>query len=130
MSADGVEMFIGGIQDSMFGPVIFCGSGGVLVELVGDAVCRLCPVSDRDVEEMLGGLRAARQLRGFRGRPPADEAALRDALLRVSALLTAFPEIQEMDINPFTVMTAGASALDLRIRVGPALTRPTHYIRY
>ncbi len=130
MAPAGVEMFVGGLQDPSFGPVLFCGSGGVFVELFADAACRLCPVSDRDVEEMLTDVRGARRLRGFRGEPPADEAALRDVLLRVAALLTAVSEIQEMDINPLTVFTTGASALDVRIRVGtPPLPPPTHRVR-
>jgi acyl-CoA synthetase (NDP forming) len=61
------------------------------------------------------------RLRGFRGAPPADETALREVLLRVSALLEACPEIQEMDLNPVKVFPSGAKVVDFRIRVG---TRP------
>jgi acyl-CoA synthetase (NDP forming) len=131
MAPDGVEMFIGGIQDPTFGPVVFCGSGGVLVELFRDAVCRLCPVSDRDVEEMLAACTGARRLRGYRGKDAVDDAALGAAVLRVSALLEACPEIREMDINPITVIRHGAVAVDVRIRVGalpaPAPTRRVQY---
>jgi acyl-CoA synthetase (NDP forming) len=131
MASDGVEMFIGGLQDPSFGPVVFCGSGGVLVELFGDAVCRLCPLSDIDAEEMLNDVRGIPRLRGFRGRPPADEAALRDALMRVAALLDACPEIHEIDINPVNVGAHGVAALDVRIRVAavplPARTRRVRY---
>jgi acetate---CoA ligase (ADP-forming) len=119
MAGEGVEMFIGGLQDPAFGPVVFCGSGGVLVELFGDAVCRLCPLSDVDAREMLNEVRGVARLRGHRGRPSADEAALMDALLRVSALLDACPEIQELDINPVNVLQQGILALDARIRVAP-----------
>ena len=131
MAADGVEMFVGGLQDPTFGPVLFCGSGGVLVELFGDAACRICPMSDRDAAEMLDSVPGVRRLRGYRGQPPADEAALRDAVLRVSALLDACPEIQEMDINPLTVMTSGVCALDVRIRVAvPQAAPATRRVRY
>jgi acetyl coenzyme A synthetase (ADP forming)-like protein len=131
MASDGVEMFIGGLQDASFGPVVFCGSGGVLVELFGDAVCRLCPVSDREAAEMLDEIRGVARLRGHRGRARADEAALRDALLRVSALLDACPEIQELDINPINVLAAGVAALDVRIRVDvPAVPTATRRVRY
>ena len=131
MAADGVEMFVGGLQDPTFGPVLFCGSGGVLVELCGDAACRICPMSDRDAAEMLDGVPGVRRLRGYRGQPPADEAALRDAVLHVSALLDACPEIQEMDINPLTVMTSGVCALDVRIRVAvPQAAPATRRVRY
>jgi acyl-CoA synthetase (NDP forming) len=127
----GVEMFIGGLQDSVFGPVVFAGSGGVLVELFGDAACRMCPISDRDVEEMLSEVRGAARLRGYRGAAPADETAYRDAIRRVAALLEACPEIQEMDINPVKVSESDAYAIDVRIRVGdPAPTRATRGVRY
>jgi acyl-CoA synthetase (NDP forming) len=131
MASDGVEMFIGGLQDASFGPVIFCGSGGVLVELFRDAVCRLCPMTDVDAREMLDETRGVARLRGHRGKPPADESALRDALLRVSALLAACPEIQEIDINPVNVLTQGIAVLDVRIRVAPVPEpQPTRRVRY
>jgi acetyl coenzyme A synthetase (ADP forming)-like protein len=131
MAADGVEMFIGGLQDPSFGPVVFCGSGGVLVELFGDAVCRLCPLTDLDAREMLNEIRGIPRLRGHRGRPVADEAALRDALVRVSVLLDRCPEIQELDINPINVLTKGTAALDVRIRAAEPLARPwTRHVRY
>jgi acetyl coenzyme A synthetase (ADP forming)-like protein len=131
MASDGVEMFIGGLQDQSFGPVVFCGSGGVLVELFGDAVCRLCPLSDVDAQEMLDEIRGVARLRGHRGKPAADEAALRDALLRVAALLAACPEIQELDINPVNVLQLGVAALDVRIRLAtPTPVASTRRVRY
>ena len=131
MARAGVEMFIGGLQDPSFGPVVFCGSGGVLVELFGDAVCRLCPLTDREAGEMLNDIRGVARLRGHRGKPPADEAALCEALLRVAALLDAAPEIQELDINPINVFERGVAALDARIRVAPTAMAPrTRRVRY
>ncbi len=131
MAGQGVEMFIGGLQDPAFGPVVFCGSGGVLVEILGDAVCRLCPLTDRDAKEMLEEVRGIRRLRGYRGSTVADEPALEDALVRVSALLDACPEIQEIDVNPLSVMTKGVIALDARIRLAESQSqRPTRRVRY
>ncbi|HUE86115.1 MAG TPA: GNAT family N-acetyltransferase [Vicinamibacterales bacterium] len=131
MAGAGVEMFVGGLQDPSFGPVVFCGSGGVLVELFGDAACRLCPLTDREAEDMLNDIRGVARLRGHRGTPPADEAALCDALLRVAALLDASPEIQELDINPLNVLAHGVAALDARIRVAPFAMPPrTRRVRY
>ena len=66
---------------------------------------------------MIDELRGARLLRGYRGAPPADEAALRDVLLRVSALVTAAPEIQELDLNPVIVLVSGACVADVRVRI-------------
>jgi acyl-CoA synthetase (NDP forming) len=73
---------------------------------------------------MVEELRAARLLRGYRGRPPADEAALRDVVLRVSALCEACPEIQELDLNPLTVLTVGVCAVDVRVRVERDVAKP------
>jgi acetyltransferase len=131
MASGGVEMFVGALQDATFGPVIFSGSGGVLVELFGDVACRLCPITDRDAEEMLNEVRGVVRLRGYRGQPRADEASFRDALMRVAALIAACPEIQELDINPLNVFSSGVAALDVRIRVGPRAVRTaTRRVRY
>jgi acyl-CoA synthetase (NDP forming) len=131
MAASGVEMFVGGLQDPAFGPVVFCGSGGVLVELFHDAACRLAPLSDIDATEMLNEVRGIARLRGFRGASPADEAALHDVVLRVSALLDGCPEIQELDLNPVTVFARGVSALDARMRIAkPPAAAPTRRVRY
>jgi acetyl coenzyme A synthetase (ADP forming)-like protein len=131
MASGGVEMFVGGLQDPAFGPVVFCGSGGVLVELFHDAACRLAPLSDVDATDMLNDVRGIARLRGFRGAAPADEAALKDVVLRVSALLDGCPEIQELDLNPITVFARGVCALDARVRVAsPPAPAPTRRVRY
>ena len=131
MADEGVEMFIGGLQDPAFGPIVFCGSGGVLVELFGDAVCRLCPLTDADAVAALNEIRGIARLRGFRGKAAADESALRDALLRISVLLDLCPEIQELDLNPINVLTRGVVVLDARIRVAnPTPMAATRRVRY
>jgi acyl-CoA synthetase (NDP forming) len=117
MVEQGVEMFIGALNDASFGPVIACGSGGVLVDLLHDSVFRLHPLTDVDATEMLQEVRGARRLRGYRGAPPADERAMRDALLRVSALIDICPEIQELDLNPLKVLASGLRIVDARIRL-------------
>ena len=117
MVPGGVEMLVGSVNDPLFGPVVVCGSGGVLAELLSDSATRLLPVTAADAAEMIDELRGARLLRGFRGQPVLDEGALKDTILRVSALLSICPEIQEMDINPLKVLEAGACSVDARIRV-------------
>ena len=113
-------MIVGAVQDPQFGPLIACGTGGTMVDVLADTVFRLHPLSDSDAREMIDELRGARLLRGYRGAPPADEAALRDLLLRVSALVGAAPEIQELDFNPVMVLTEGAIVADVRLRVEAA----------
>jgi acetyl coenzyme A synthetase (ADP forming)-like protein len=122
----GVELLIGGVVDPTFGPLVACGSGGVLVDLMDDTTFRLHPLTDLAAADMVEGLKTRRLLRGYRGQPPADEAAAIETLLRISALLSIAPEIQELDINPLTVLERGAIALDVRVRAGrEAATAPS-----
>jgi acetyl coenzyme A synthetase (ADP forming)-like protein len=116
----GIEMFVGASFDVKFGHAIVCGSGGTLVELLRDTSCRLMPLTDVAAREMLDELRGIALLRGFRGAPMANEAALLDIVLRVSALLELCPEIQELDLNPVIVSVTGAAAVDARIRIAAA----------
>ncbi|HYK41679.1 MAG TPA: acetate--CoA ligase family protein, partial [Thermoanaerobaculia bacterium] len=118
MVSGGVEVMVGVSQDPTFGPLIAYGSGGTLVELMSDVAFRLHPLTDRDVAAMLEEVRGTALLRGFRGAPPADEAALADLILRVSALVEACPEVREMDLNPVKVLQRGVCVVDARIRVG------------
>src|SRR5690606_9869276 len=120
MAGEGVEMIVGVVHDPQFGPVIACGAGGVLVELMKDVAVRLTPLSRRDAEEMLEEIRTRPLLTGYRGSPPRDIPALVDAILRVSALVEDLPQIQELDLNPIRVHERGTTIVDARIRIAPA----------
>jgi acyl-CoA synthetase (NDP forming) len=124
MIPSGVEMIVGALHDQTFGPLIACGTGGVLVDLLADTSFRLHPLNGSDPAEMINELRGARLLRGYRGAPPADEQALHDVLMRVSELIRVAPEIQELDLNPVVVLPSGACVADIRLRVDLA-TSPT-----
>jgi acyl-CoA synthetase (NDP forming) len=113
-----------------FGPVIACGTGGTLFELFSDVVLRLHPITDTDAAEMINELRGAPLLRGYRGSVPVDETALREVLLRISALIDACPEILELDINPLKVLPQGICAIDARIRVGHIAVPPSRRVIY
>jgi acyl-CoA synthetase (NDP forming) len=117
MVPQGVEMIVGALQDPVFGPLIACGTGGVLVDVLADTAFRLHPLNASDAIEMVDQLRGARLLRGYRGSQPADEQALRDALLRVSELVRVAPEIQDLDLNPAIVLSSGVKVADVRLRV-------------
>ena len=131
MVPGGAEMLVGAVHDPVFGPVVVCGSGGVLVDLLADTAFRLHPLTDRDASEMVDELKGARLLRGYRGGPKADESALRDLILRLSSVLTVCPEIQELDLNPVKVLQFGVRVVDARIRVErrPPITR-TRRVEY
>jgi acetyl coenzyme A synthetase (ADP forming)-like protein len=119
MIPGGVEMVVGGLNDQSLGPIIMAGTGGVFVELLGDTVFRMCPLTEADAGDMIEDLKGSRLLRGYRGAPPADEQAFRLMLISVSQLLDACPEIEEMDLNPVIVLREGAIAADVRIKIGP-----------
>jgi acetyl coenzyme A synthetase (ADP forming)-like protein len=131
MVTGGVEMVIGGVNDAAFGPVVMCGTGGVLVDVLDDTAFAMCPLSEPGAKTLVEQIRGRVRLRGVRGTPVADEAAFGRLLVRVSQLLHACPEIQEMDLNPVMVLPAGAVVVDVRVRVGskppaPAGRRISH----
>ncbi|MCW5893165.1 MAG: GNAT family N-acetyltransferase [bacterium] len=117
----GIEALVGVTSDPTFGPLVVCGLGGVLVELLRDVAFCVPPVTDRDAEEMLARLRAAPLLDGYRGAPPGDRAALAQIVLRISALVDVVPELRELDLNPVKVLEPGRGAIvvDARMRIGP-----------
>jgi len=114
---DGIEVLVGMSKDPQFGPLVTFGLGGILVEVLKDVTFRVAPFGREDAEAMLEEIRAHSLLSGVRGRPPADREALVETLLRIGQLVTDFPEIVEMDINPLMVYEQGrgAVALDMRL---------------
>ncbi|MEX0880786.1 MAG: acetate--CoA ligase family protein [Thermoanaerobaculia bacterium] len=124
MVPGGVEVIVGATYDAAFGSLVLYGSGGTLVELLSDVSFRIAPLTDLDVADMLEEVRGTALLRGYRGTAPADEAALREILLKVSALLELCPEVLELDLNPVKVLEKGACAVDCRVRVGRPPTSP------
>ena len=108
-----------GRNDPVFGPLLMAGLGGVHVEVTKDVAFRIHPITDSDVDDMIGSLRGARLLGEFRGRAPLCTDAYREALLRLSQLVGDFHTICEIDVNPFMVGTERADcvAVDGRIRI-------------
>ncbi|HEY1252304.1 MAG TPA: GNAT family N-acetyltransferase, partial [Thermoanaerobaculia bacterium] len=117
MVPGGAEVIVGATWDPTFGPLVLYGSGGTLVELLGDVAFRLHPLTDADAASMLDEVRGTALLRGYRGAPRRDEEALRALLLRVSALVDRCPEVREMDLNPVMVLEHGVRVVDARIRI-------------
>lgn len=117
--AGGLEALVGVTTDRTFGPLVVCGLGGTLVEVLHDVAFRLTPVSDLDAAEMLASLRSSRLLDGYRGAPAVDREALVSVILRVSALVESVPELLELDLNPVKVLPAGQGAviIDGRMRI-------------
>ncbi len=117
MVKGGREVIIGVNRDPQFGPLIMFGLGGIYVEAMKDVTFRVAPIDRRNAKEMLGEIRAYKLLRGVRGEKPSDQAAVVDTLLRISQLVTDFPEIVELDINPLMVFEQGRGVLGIDMRL-------------
>ncbi len=115
----GVETIVGMSRDPQFGPVLLFGLGGVFVEVLDDTTVRIAPVSRPEAESMIEDIESTPLLRGARGREPADEAAIVETIERLSQLVTDFPSIVELDINPLVATPDGVAAIDLRLTVDP-----------
>src|SRR5215216_1931888 len=117
MLAGGTEVIVGSITDGSFGKLVAFGLGGVLVEVLKDVTFRLAPATRDDALSMLDGIQAAEMLRGVRGGEAANREALADIIVKVSQLVSDFPEISELDLNPVFATAKDATAADVRIVV-------------
>ncbi|GAB3038177.1 acetate--CoA ligase family protein [Natronobiforma cellulositropha] len=109
------ETIVGMNRDPQFGPLVLFGLGGIFVEVLEDTAVRVAPIGPTAAREMVDEIRAAPLLRGARGREPADVDAIVDVLGRLSQLVTDFPAILELDVNPLVVGPDGVQAIDLRL---------------
>ncbi len=119
MVTQGKEVILGMSRDPQFGPMMMFGLGGIYVEVLKDVTFRIAPLTERDAREMLTEIRGAKLLTGARGEKPVDIETLVESMLRLSQLVSDFPEIVEMDINPLKVqpVDGGAIAIDSRITI-------------
>jgi len=117
VSDPGVELILGSVKDPSLGNTIMLGLGGIFVEITKDVVFGLNPLRRSDVINMIGSLKSRKILEGARGTKVSDKEAIIECVLRLAKLLTDFPEIKEMDINPLLVLEEGkgAKVLDARI---------------
>ncbi|MCE5311777.1 MAG: acetate--CoA ligase family protein [Nitrospiraceae bacterium] len=115
MIKGGKEVILGVTYDRTFRHMLMFGLGGIYVEVLKDVSFRIAPVSRAEAEGMISEIRTSALLRGARGEKPVDVDAVAEGIMRLSALVTDFPAIHELDINPLMVMHKGAFALDARI---------------
>jgi acetyl coenzyme A synthetase (ADP forming)-like protein len=122
MVSGAVEMFIGVATDADFGPLLACGAGGAVVELIRDVIVRLTPLTDMDAHNMVASLKTFPLLAGYRGSTPRDVKALEEIMLRLSELVEDLPEVDELDLNPVMVLEEGKGAVvvDARVHVTEA----------
>lgn len=117
MLAGGTEVIVGSITDQSFGKLVAFGLGGVLVEVLKDITFRLAPITTDEALAQMASIKAHEMLEGVRGGEAVNKAALADIIVRVSQLVTDFPEIVELDLNPVFATPKDAIAADVRIVV-------------
>jgi acyl-CoA synthetase (NDP forming) len=117
MLRGGRDLIVGARIDGSFGHVVLVGMGGVFVEVLGDTALRVVPFGRRTSQAMLEELRVFPILKGVRGQPGSDLPALVEVIRAVTRLVTDFPEIAEMDLNPVRVMDSGSGCLTLDARI-------------
>jgi acetyltransferase len=117
MAPRGREVILGMTRDPQFGPMLMFGLGGIFVEVMKDVTFHLAPITAEEAMQMLMGTKSYALLKGARGQAAVDMPAIAGALQRISQLVTDFPQIAEMDINPFMVGAPGTPsfAADARI---------------
>ena len=114
---ESTETIVGVNRDEQFGHLLMFGLGGIFVQVFEDTSFRVAPVSEHEAREMTDEIKAAPMLRGARGRTPADLDAVVETIQRVSQLVTDFPAITELDVNPLVAAPDGVYAVDLRLTV-------------
>ena len=118
--ASGTEVIVGAVNDDTFGPTIAFGLGGIFTEMLKDVTHRFAPFDAGDAREMIGEVKGAALLNGYRGRPPLDVAALADTLARLSLLAADYADrVAEIDVNPLFVRENGVVAADALIVLKP-----------
>jgi acyl-CoA synthetase (NDP forming) len=108
MIEDGIEVILGFTRDPQLGPAVLVGMGGLAAELIGDTSVRLLPIGHADAEAMIGELKTAALLTGYRGTRKRDVAALADAIVAFSRMAeTLGGRLVEAEINPLFVLAEG-----------------------
>jgi acetyltransferase len=116
---DARELIMGVSLDPVFGPTVLFGAGGLDVEVVSDTAVALPPLDAGLAADLISRTRVSRLLAGHRGRPPADAAALQQALIALSHMAEDFPCLRVVDVNPLLADAAGVVALDAVIEIDP-----------
>jgi acyl-CoA synthetase (NDP forming) len=109
------EVILGAKAEPGVGHLIMFGLGGIFVDVLKDVVFNLTPITDAEAREMVDGIHASALLDGVRGEKPVDKSALVDLIQRLSRLISDFPQIKELDLNPVMAFEKGAVAVDARI---------------
>lgn len=113
----GTEIFIGAKKEGSFGHMVLCGLGGIFIEVLKDVNSAIAPVEKEEAQSMIQNLKSYGIIKGTRGQEGVNEDQFAEAIMRVSALVDAAPEIAEMDLNPLLGNPREVVAVDARIRI-------------
>ncbi|GHV43077.1 acetyl-CoA synthetase [Bacteroidia bacterium] len=113
----GTELFAGAKSEQKFGHQLLFGLGGIFVEVMKDIQSTLAPADKDEILSLIKKLRAYKIFQGVRGQNPVNEQLFVDIITRISALVSAAPEIVEMDLNPLLANSEGITAVDARIGI-------------
>ena len=122
------ELIVGTKKDADFGPVVLFGMGGIMTEILKDRAIALPPLNRLLARRLMEGTRVYRILQGYRNRPAANLEFIEEILIRLAQLVTDFPEIEELDINPMVLMGDRALAVDARVIVKPSQVPSPHHL--
>jgi acetyltransferase len=122
------ELAMGSKRDPNFGPVIFFGIGGIMTEILNDRSVALPPLNRLLARELIKKTKIYTLLKGFKNHPPVDLTWLEEILIRLSQLVTDFPEIVEIDINPFLITNDSAWTKNARILLSPSTVQAPHHL--
>jgi acetyltransferase len=114
---DGRELIVGAKSETGLGHLIMFGIGGIFVEVMKDVIFKIAPVTDVEVRDMLSSIKAAPLLNGIRGEKGVNKDGVIEIIQRTSQLITDFPMIQEMDLNPIIAYEDQVLAVDARIKI-------------
>lgn len=117
MLPKGNEVILGSTRDPRFGPLLMFGLGGIYTEALKDVAFGLAPLRVATAKHMIDSIRSVVLLKGFRGAPPSDVGAAAECLMRLSQLVSDFPEISELDVNPLILYPKGEGAMAADARI-------------
>ena len=122
------ELILGSKKDADFGPVILFGMGGIMTEILKDQNIALPPLNRLLARRLMEGTKVYQMLKGYRNRPAVRLDLLEEILIRLSQLVTDFPEIAELDINPMIFVEDQACAVDARVVIEPSQISPPQHL--
>ncbi|MBU3964661.1 acetate--CoA ligase family protein [Patescibacteria group bacterium] len=111
----GEQIIIGAKRDSVFGPVVAFGLGGIFVEILKDISFRLAPINKKEAKEMISEIQGNKILKGYRNRELVNLLKLEEILLSLSLMISREQRIKEIDLNPVIANKKGAMVIDAKI---------------